>query len=144
MEKISVSSHRVKSRSKKVFSCQRVGGLSKISIPFFPSPQFISVTKKLLVDHGGIELLAIFNRLNAEVISVTQNPRKFVVVDLLDKEFFLCPGCKALYRRAGDGTYRAKSPWRDQMPLRGLTSKLRFLHLRNFFGYWKEDKSCPL
>lgn len=46
MEKISVSSRGVKHRAKKVFSCQRVGDLSKLSPPIFnPSPS-ISVTQK--------------------------------------------------------------------------------------------------
>lgn len=47
MEKISASTHGVKHRAKKVFSCQRVGGLSKISPPISnPSPS-ISVTENL-------------------------------------------------------------------------------------------------
>lgn len=47
MEKISVISNRVKLRGKKHFSCQRVGGISKISPPFSSSSPSISVTNKL-------------------------------------------------------------------------------------------------
>lgn len=55
MKKISVISNCVKLRRKKHFSCQRVGGLSKISPPF----SSISITKKSPLNHLQANLQAI-------------------------------------------------------------------------------------
>lgn len=78
MEKISVSSQSVKHRAKKVFSCQRVGGLSKISPPISNLSPSISVTDNQFKD-----------RLAKFALEVNQQTSNVEINELEDFQDFL-------------------------------------------------------